>query len=131
MRKILFSLTILIALTSLAIGSSLTSETKKNVTNKKCPVSGGDVSDKYRLDYKGQFVYLCCEGCLKEFSQNPETFVAKLSKDDQEAIKVNELCPVSKEPISRSIAVEFEGRKVYFCCDHCKEKFKTDHADAK
>jgi YHS domain-containing protein len=96
-----------------------------------CPVSGGPVSEKYRAEYKGQFVYMCCEGCLSEFNKSPETFVAKLSKEDQEAIKINELCPISKEPIDKKLSVEFEGRKVYFCCDHCVEAYKKDHPTAK
>src|SRR5512132_1468656 len=59
--------------------AAATDETKKAVTNKLCPVSGGPVSEKYRAEYKGQFVYVCCEGCLSEFNKSPETFVAKLS----------------------------------------------------
>jgi YHS domain-containing protein len=74
---------------------------------------------------------VCCEGCLSEFNKSPETFVAKLSKEDQEAIKVNELCPISKEPIDKKLSVEFEGRKIYFCCDHCVEAYKKDHPTAK
>ena len=104
---------------------------KKNVTNKTCPVSGGPVMEKYRTEYKGQYVYVCCEGCLTEFNKNPEPFVAKMSKEEREAIAINEVCPVSKEPIDKTLSVEFEGRKVYFCCDHCVEKYKKDHPTAK
>jgi YHS domain-containing protein len=104
---------------------------KKNVTNKVCPVSGGPVSEKYRSEYKGQYVYMCCEGCLKEFDKNPEAFVAKLSKEDQEAIQPNTVCPVSGEPVEKTIFVEDEGRKIYFCCEHCKDKFKKEHPTAK
>ncbi|MGA9773258.1 MAG: hypothetical protein WBV94_29785 [Blastocatellia bacterium] len=104
---------------------------KKATTNKLCPVSGGPVVEKYRTEYKGQYVYLCCEGCVNEFNKNAETFVAKMSKDEQEAIKTNTTCPVSGEPIDQKKFVEYEGRKVYFCCDHCVEKYKKDHAGAK
>jgi YHS domain-containing protein len=104
---------------------------KKNVTNKMCPVSGGPVSEKYRTEYKGQYVYVCCEGCLTDFNKNPEAFVAKMSKEERDAIAINEVCPVSGEPIDKTKSVEFEGRKVYFCCDHCVDKYKTDHPTAK
>lgn len=104
---------------------------KKNVTNKSCPVSGGPVSEKYRTEYKGQYVYLCCEGCVKEFDKNPEPFVAKMSKEDREAIETNKICPVSKEPVDSKIFVETEGRKLYFCCEHCRDSFKKEHPDAK
>jgi YHS domain-containing protein len=131
MRKTItaiFALTLLLSAAALAMGAE---GEKKNVTNKVCPVSGGPVAEKYRTEYKGQFVYVCCEGCLKEFDKTPEVFVAKLSKEDQEAIQANKVCPVTKEAIDEKISVEDEGRKVYFCCDHCKDKYKKDHPSAK
>ena len=51
---------------------------KKAVTNKLCPVSGGASSEKYRAEYKGQYVYVCCEGCVNDFKKSPETFVANV-----------------------------------------------------
>ena len=132
MRKIGYALILVLLLASaVAVRASVDGTEKKNVTNKTCPVSGGPVSEKYRTEYKGQFVYTCCEGCLAEFNKNPEAFVAKLSKEDQEAIKTNEVCPVTSEPVNKSISVEFEGRKVYFCCEHCVEQYKKDHPAAK
>src|SRR5690349_20365068 len=56
--------------------AATTDEAKKAVTNKLCPVSGGPVSEKYRAEYKGLYVYVCCEGCLNEFKADPEKFVA-------------------------------------------------------
>jgi YHS domain-containing protein len=114
-----------------AVSAAADGADKKAVTNKNCPVSGGPVVEKYRTEYKGQFVYVCCQGCLDEFDKNPETFVAKLPKEDQEAIKMNTSCPLTKEPIDKSIWVEDEGRKVYFCCNGCLAKYKKDHPAAK
>jgi YHS domain-containing protein len=131
MRKFAITVFALLALSVLVSASVAADGEAKNVTNKMCPVSGGPVSEKYRAEYKGQYVYMCCEGCLKEFEKNPEAFVAKLSKEDQEAIQPNKVCPVSGEPVDSSIFVENEGRKVYFCCEHCKEKYKKDHPSAK
>lgn len=110
---------------------------KKNVTNKLCPVSGGPVSEKYRAEYTdkqtglSQYVYVCCEGCLNEFTKNAEAFVAKMSPAEREAIKANPTCPISGEAVSKDKFVEFEGRKVYFCCDGCKAKYQKDHPEAK
>jgi len=133
MRKIAFVvlLTVTLAGAVAVAASSADATEKKNVTNKVCPVSGGAVTEKYRTEYKGQYVYFCCEGCLNEFSKSPETFVSKLSKEDQQAIKANEVCPVSAEPVNKSLSLEFEGRKVYFCCEHCVETHKKDHPTAK
>lgn len=104
---------------------------KKAVTNKVCPINGGGVMEENRAEYKGQYVYFCCEGCVEMFNKNPEKFVAKLSKEDQEAIKANTTCPVSSEPVDQKVALENEGRKVYFCCQGCVEKYKKDNPSAK
>ena len=120
-----------------AVAARVADGEKKNVTNKLCPVSSGPVAEKYRTEYTdketglSQYVYVCCEGCLTEFNKNPEAFVAKMSKEERDAIAINETCPVSGEPIDKTKSMEFEGRKVYFCCDHCVEKYKKDHPAAK
>lgn len=130
MRRAFFAV-LLVVLVAGAVGARVSADEKKNVTNKMCPVSGGPVSEKYRTEYKGQFVYVCCEGCLNEFNKDPEKFVAKMSKEERDAIAINEKCPVSGEPIDKTKSLEFEGRKVYFCCDHCVESYKKDHPTAK
>jgi YHS domain-containing protein len=104
---------------------------KKAVTNLKCPVMQSDVSEKQRTEYKGQYVYFCCDGCKGVFTEDPEKHIANLSKEDQEAIKPNTTCPMTKEPINKSLSLDHEGKKVYFCCEECVEKFKTDHAAKK
>lgn len=35
-------------------------------------------------------------------------------------------CPVMGNPINPSLSVEFEGKKVYFCCNGCPEAFLAD-----
>ncbi len=36
-------------------------------------------------------------------------------------------CPVMEgNPINPNIFVEYQGKKVYFCCSACPEKFKAD-----
>lgn len=136
MRKVIvaiFALTLIAG----AVAARVADGEKKNVTNKLCPVSGGPVVEKYRTEYTdkatglSQYVYVCCEGCLNEFTKGAETFVAKMSKEEREAITANAKCPVSGEPVSKDKFVEYEGRKVYFCCDGCVEKYKKDHPGAK
>jgi YHS domain-containing protein len=36
------------------------------------------------------------------------------------------LCPVMGNPIDKNIFVEYQGKKVYFCCKACPEKFLAD-----
>ena len=35
-------------------------------------------------------------------------------------------CPVMGGAIDKNIFVEYKGKKVYFCCKDCVEKFKAD-----
>ena len=35
-------------------------------------------------------------------------------------------CPVMGGAINKDIFIEYKGRKVYFCCPGCEEKFKAD-----
>ena len=106
-------------------------DTNKPVTNRMCPVMNSAVSPKYRTEYKGQYVYFCCQGCVKMFEKEPETYIAKLNEADREAIKTNEICPVTNDKVTDLTRfVEHEGRKVYFCCDGCIDMFKKKIAEA-
>lgn len=41
--------------------------------------------------------------------------------------KLNEVCPVSKEPIEdNSITHEYKGKTYALCCKSCLKKFKAD-----
>ena len=132
MRKFAFLFLIVLTFAATVAVKASEGDAKKPVTNKRCPVMNADVSEKVRTEYKGQYVYFCCQGCVAMFEKDPEKYVAKLSKEDQEAIKANEICPMTKEPIKdRSRWVEHEGRKIYFCCDGCKEMFKEKLAAEK
>jgi YHS domain-containing protein len=132
MRKTVYVILLVVMLAgAVVVQGSADGTEKKNVTNKLCPVSGGPVSEKYRAEYKGQYVYMCCEGCLTGFNKTPDEFVAKMSKEERDLIAINETCPISNEAIDKAKSVEFEGRKVYFCCDNCVSKYKKDHPAAK
>ena len=37
-------------------------------------------------------------------------------------------CPVMGGAINKAIFVEYQGKKVYFCCAGCPEQFKADPA---
>ena len=34
-------------------------------------------------------------------------------------------CPIMDAPINKALFTEYKGKKVYFCCDGCKEKFEA------
>lgn len=38
------------------------------------------------------------------------------------------LCPVTGQPIDPNVYVDYEGRRIYFCCNACPAEFKKDPA---
>ncbi|HYL98652.1 MAG TPA: YHS domain-containing protein [Blastocatellia bacterium] len=137
MKKVgtVFLMSLVMICSAIAVVSKATSKlslvpdgnTKLAVTNKRCPVSGDEVNTKLRVEYQGQYVYFCCDGCPQQFQAEPAKYLPKLSAEDREAIKANEKCPISGGAVDKDIWVESEGRKVYFCCPDCAAAFKKDH----
>ena len=35
-------------------------------------------------------------------------------------------CPIEGLPVNSNIYAEYKGKKVYFCCEECKEQFEQD-----
>jgi YHS domain-containing protein len=44
------------------------------------------------------------------------------------AAKPQSLCPVLAFPINKSLFVDYEGKRIYFCCDGCQKEFNQDPA---
>jgi YHS domain-containing protein len=36
------------------------------------------------------------------------------------------MCPVMGNPIDKNISIEYQGKKVYFCCAGCEKTFKEN-----
>ena len=135
--RILMSFFLVIAAFSIAFSSARDQQSagdksakteKKAVTNHYCPITGEDVNPNVHVEYKGQYVYFCCSGCIDKFKADPESYISKMSKEEQEAIKPNDKCPVTGEPVNKSISSDYQGRKVYFCCKSCQTKFIKSHS---
>ena len=93
MKKILLILAV-VSVASLAIrAEDAKPAAAKPVPDKltTCPVSGdklgGDMGKPYVFTYKGQEVKLCCPMCKKEFTKNPDKFIAKIRAADKPAKK--------------------------------------------
>jgi YHS domain-containing protein len=44
------------------------------------------------------------------------------------AMKVEPICPVSRQPCDPKISQDFHGGRVWFCCQKCKQSFANDPA---
>ena len=80
-------------------------------------------------------VFALAAGCRKEkpSAQSVERMPAHdhATMDHAQAKTVageQTTCPVMGGPINKTIFVEYQGKKVYFCCDGCPDVFKADPA---
>lgn len=64
-------------------------------------------------------------GCAKPGSPAPEP-EEKAPSAEAASLKAQETCPVMGGELDKSIYVDHEGKRVYFCCGMCVEKFKKD-----
>ncbi len=59
-------------------------------------------------------------GCKKKTANEP-------SAQSQTGEIEQMTCPVmAGNPIDKNVFVEYQGKKVYFCCNDCKAKFQAD-----
>ena len=67
-------------------------------------------------------VYLT--GCEKKAdAPQAEQAVETAVEGAQVPVTEQTLCPVMDQPINKELFVEYEGKKVYFCCPGCEETF--------
>ncbi|MHC4751355.1 MAG: YHS domain-containing protein [Planctomycetota bacterium] len=70
------------------------------------------------------------DGCKKSEPEPAEPAAPTLGKVAEEAVSQamatieQTNCPVMGAPINKALFVEHKGKKVYFCCPGCEEKFK-------
>jgi len=114
---------VLIALAMTALLAVLVIASEVKLDGVKCFVGGESVSSSVSADYKDGKVYFCCPGCQKKFMADTAKYATKANHQlvaTGQAKQTN--CPLSGEPIAQDKMVEVQGAKVYFCCDHCKNK---------
>jgi YHS domain-containing protein len=63
-------------------------------------------------------------GCKKQASPTPSA-VDSVSQT-QPAAAEQTICPVMGGPINKDVFAEYQGKKVYFCCESCKADFEKN-----
>ena len=64
-------------------------------------------------------------GCKKR-TEPPEPAAPTQTKELAPATAEQTMCPVMKGPINKDYFTTYQGKKVYFCCPGCKEKFEKE-----
>lgn len=94
-----------------------------------CPVMGDKIDSSSYLDIQGQRVYFCCDRCIKSFKKDPDKYFKEAAEEGVLFENIQKSCPVSgKELKNKETFVDYNGRRVYFCCENCVSDFKADPA---
>jgi YHS domain-containing protein len=91
-----------------------------------CPVMGNPIDRKIYVDFQGQRVYFCDNGCAAAFSKDPEKYMKKIAEDKVLLESVQTSCPVMGGAINKKYFRDYKGRRVYFCCPGCLPEFDKD-----
>jgi YHS domain-containing protein len=127
---VMFAILLVAAFTVYAEDAKTESKTEapkelKNQTH--CPVMGGPIDSTVFTDIQGQRVYHCCAGCQAPLKADPDKFFKKAAADGILFENIQTTCPVSGEELKEETAfTDFEGRRIYFCCEGCVETFGKD-----
>ena len=93
----------------------------------QCPVMGGKIDSTVYVDLQGQRVYFCCSKCPPKFKADPDTYFKKAAEQGVLFENIQTTCPVSGEKLeNKSIFVDYQGRRIYFCCKKCVADFDKD-----
>jgi len=120
------ALVFLIALLALADSHSKTNVKKAQPNQKMCPVMGNPINKEVYSDYNGKRIYFCCKDCTEKFKENPDQYISKSEKEGvvfEDAPIVQEVCPLTGQPIDKNLHSDYKGDRVYFCCGNCKAEF--------
>lgn len=99
----------------------------KNQTH--CPVMGGEIDSTAYTDIQGQRVYHCCPMCSEKLKADPDKYFKEAAAQGILFENIQTACPVSgKELQNKDTYVDYEGRRVVFCCPNCIPTFKEDPA---
>jgi len=131
--KTLFTAAVLMLGLALAANAGDTTETKtadapkelKHQTN--CPVMGGKIDSTAYTDIQGQRVYHCCPMCTAKLKADPDKYFKEAAAEGILFENIQTTCPISGHKLeNKSIYTDFEGRRVVFCSENCKDTFAKE-----
>ena len=63
---------------------------------------------------------------MEEHEGHDHAATAEKAGEEVAAATVQTTCPVMGGAINKALFTEYKGKKVYFCCEGCKEKFEAE-----
>ena len=100
--------------------------------NAKCPISGKDVNPKCFVVYEGLPIGFCCPKCKAAFEKKIEEYRKKAKpKQTGQPVStgpINAKCPLSGHDVDSAFVIEYQGKRIGFCCEKCVRKFAQSPA---
>jgi YHS domain-containing protein len=136
-RKSSFIITVAIMTVAL-VGAAFASDGKTDTTKAEakakelkqqtnCPVMGGKIDSTAYTDIQGQRVYHCCPACSAALKKDPDKYFKKAAEEGILFENIQTFCPVSGKTLAeKETYVDYQGRRVYFCCPNCIPTFEKD-----
>jgi len=97
----------------------------------KCPVTGEPINLAVSVPTDEGPVFFCCKDCVSKYQADPAKYATRVAVQRKALAnrpEVQVTCPVSKEPVDQDVFIESHGKKVYFCCKGCINKYQADPA---
>ncbi len=94
-----------------------------------CPLTGKPTKDETAVEIAGSKVAFCCPNCegkVKKADDEGKVKFAFAKASFDKGFTRQTKCPVSGKPIKPEHVVEYQGKKVYFCCPGCPPAFEKD-----
>lgn len=125
LRQLTVAIGLLTAVSAAAADQKAVAETSKELkAQTRCPVMGGKIDSTIFTDIQGQRIYHCCGGCSEKLVADPDKYFQKAAAQGVLFENIQKTCPVSGETLeARNLYTDFEGRRIYFCCEKCQSKF--------
>ena len=105
---------------------------------KGCPMSGAKIVDEFKINVGGIKVGFCCEGCRDNVAKketlakkaafvfSPAAFRKAFEKKSEINLENVKCMMMPEQNVVAEHAVDYEGGKVFFCCEGCTKKFSSD-----
>ena len=89
-----------------------------------CPVMGNPIDSAAYTDIQGQRVYHCCKGCSAKLTADPDKYFKQAAAEGVLFQNIQKTCPISGDSLTdQKNFTDYEGRRIYFCCSKCVDKF--------
>ena len=105
-----------------------------NQPSAKDPVCGMNVNSlaaAWKMEHKGKIYYFCSPSCEARFRANPDKYIGSHPQlftvlGSAPAMTRDPVCGMNVDSARAASQMDCQGKKYYFCCKSCAERFAAD-----